>query len=100
MRIYNFKKYKINKMISKELKKNLIKFFLANQYNKFKSNKIIKFIYRNKFYYKFSSISYFRRSCILSGNCRSVFRHFKLSRYLCRLYASNGYLVGLRKASF
>lgn len=100
MRIYNFKKYKINLMIRKELKKNLIKFFLANKYNKFKSKKIINFIYRNQFFFKFSSISFFRRSCIVSGNCRSVSRHFKLSRYLCRYYASNGYLVGLRKASF
>jgi ribosomal protein S14 len=100
MNIFAFKKYKIKYMITKELKKNLVKFFLANQYKNFKSNKIIKFIYRNKYYYKYSSISFFRRSCILSGNCRSVFRFFKLSRYLCRYYASNGYIVGLRKASF
>lgn len=100
MRIYNFKKYKINQMISKELKKNLIKFFLSNKYNEFKSKKIINFIYRNKIYNKFSSISFFRRSCIQSGSCRSVSRHFKLSRYLCRYYASNGFFSGLRKASF
>jgi ribosomal protein S14 len=100
MNIFAFKKYKIKLMVKKELKKNLIKFFLSNQYNNFKSSNIIKFIYRNKFYYKYSSISFFRRACILSGNCRSVFRFFKLSRYLSRHYASNGYIMGLRKASF
>ena len=100
MNIYKFKKYKIELMISKELKKNLVKFFLSNQYKNFKSNKIMKYIYRNKIFYKYSSFSFFRRSCILSGNCRSVNRSFKLSRYLCRYYASNGFIMGLRKASF
>jgi ribosomal protein S14 len=100
MNIFTFKKYNIKRLYNKELKKNLIKYFLSNQYNNFKSNKIIKFIYRNKFYYKYSSISFFRRTCLISGNCRSVFRFFKLSRYLCKHYASNGYIVGLRKASF
>ena len=100
MNIFAFKKYKIKGLINKELKKNLIKYFLSNQNKNFKSNKIIKFIYRNKFYYKYYSVSFFRRSCILSGNCRSVFRLFKLSRYLCRHYASNGLMSGLRKASF
>jgi len=100
MNIFTFNKYNIKKLNNKELKKNLIKYFLLNQYNNFKSNKIIKFIYRNKFYYKYSSISFFRRSCLISGNCKSIFRFFKLSRYHCRYYASNGYIVGLRKASF
>jgi ribosomal protein S14 len=100
MNIFTFKKYNIKRLYNKELKKNLIKYFLSNQYNNFKSNKIIKFIYRNKFYHKYSSVSFFRRSCLISGNCRSVFRFFKLSRYLCKHYASNGYIVGLRKASF
>src|ERR1700742_2079549 len=100
MNIFAFKKYNIIYLVNKELKKNLVKFFLANQSKNFKSNKIIKFIYRNKYYYKYSSISFFRRSCILSGNCRSVFRFFKLSSYLCRYYASIGYIVALHKASF
>lgn len=100
MNIFSFSKYDLKLMLNKELKKNLLKFFLANQYKNFKSNKIIKFIYRNRFYYKYSSISFFRRSCLLSGNCKSVSRFFKLSRYLCRYYASNGFIIGLRKASF
>jgi ribosomal protein S14 len=100
MNIFAFNKYNIKHLKNKELKKNLIKYFLSNQYNNFKSNKIIKFIYRNRFYYKYSSISFFRRNCLISGNCKSIFRFFKLSRYLCKYYASNGFLPGLRKASF
>lgn len=100
MNVFNFKKYNILLLVNKELKKNLVKFFLSNQHKNFKSNKIIKYIYRKKIFYKYSSLSFFRRSCILSGNCRAVNRSFKLSRYLCRYYASNGYIMGLRKASF
>jgi len=100
MNIYNFKKYKVDTLAKKELKKNLIKFFFSNQYSNFRSNKIVKYAYRNKIFNKYSSISFFRRSCLISGNSRSVFRFFKLSRYLCRYYASNGFIMGLRKASF
>jgi ribosomal protein S14 len=100
MNIYTFKKYNIKLFVNKELKRNLVKFFLINQYRNFRSNKIIKNIYRNRYFYKYSSISFFRRSCLLSGNCKSVFRFFKLSRHLCRFYASNGFIMGLRKASF
>lgn len=100
MNIYCFKKYNIKGLIRKELKKNIIKYFLSNQYNKFQSNKIIKFIYRNKFYYKYMSLSFFRRNCLISGNCKSIFRLFKLSRYYCKYYASNGVITGLRKSSF
>ncbi len=52
MNIYNFKKYNIKLLINKELKKNLVKYFLSNQYKNFSSNKIIKYIYRNKIFYK------------------------------------------------
>lgn len=100
MNLHNFKKFNIKKLIIKELYKNLVKFFISNKYSLLKSDKIIKIAYRNNYFYKNSSISFFRRSCIRSGNCRSVFRFFKMSRYLCKFYASNGFLVGIRKASF
>lgn len=100
MNIFAFKKYKIKNLINVELKRNLVKYFLSNQYKNFKSKKIINYIYRSKIFYKYNSISFFKRSCLISGNCKSVFRFFKLSRYLCRHYASNGYISGLRKASF
>ena len=96
----NKKKFKIKLMEKKELKKNLSKFILLNKYNNIKSNKIIKMIYRNFYFYKYSSISFFRRSCILTMWSRSVFRFFKLCRYSSRLYFSNGLFVGVRLSSF
>ena len=97
---HSFNKFKIKLLLNKEMKKNLIKFFLSNKYSNFKSNKLIKLAYNNLYFYKFSSISYFRRCCLVTGNCKSVFSFFKLSRYTVRLYASKGVLIGLRKASF
>jgi hypothetical protein len=60
----NKEKFEIKKMEKKELKKNLSKFILLNKYYNFKSNIIIKMIYRNFYFYKYSSISFFRRSCV------------------------------------
>lgn len=93
-------KYNIKRMIRIEVKKNLTKYFIANKYKTLKSNKIIKMAYRNNFFSKNASISYFRRSCLKLGGSRSVFKFFKMSRYACRYFALNGFLTGLRKASF
>ena len=40
------------------------KFILLNKNSNLKSNIIIKMIYRNLYFYKYSSISFFRRSCV------------------------------------
>jgi ribosomal protein S14 len=100
MHLSNFAKFNTKIMIEKELYKNFIKFFILNKYKILKSNKIIKVAYRNKYFFKQASTSFFRRSCLRLGNCRSVFRFFKMSRYIRKYYASHGFLVGLRKASF
>lgn len=100
MNISNFNKFNTLNMIKKEINKNYIKFFILNKFKILKSNKIIKIAYRNKYFLKQGSISFFRRSCLRLGNCRSVFRFFKMSRYACKYYASNGFFTGLRKASF
>ena|ERR1700749_2543321 len=93
-------KFNVNKLITKELYKNLTKYFISNKYKVLKSDKIIKIAYKYFYFNKFYSVSFFRRSCIRSTKCNSVFRFFKMSRYLCKYYASNGFFVGLRKASF
>lgn len=100
MHLKNFNKFNIQNMIEKEIYKNFTKFFISNKYKILKSNKIIKIAYRNNYYLKQASISFYKRSCLYLGNCKSVFRFFKMSRYVCRYYASNGFLTGLRKASF
>ena len=96
----NKKKFEINKMIKKELKKNFSKFILLNKCYSLKSNILIKMIYRNFYFYKYSSISFFRRSCVKTMWSRSVFRFFKLCRYSSRFYFSNGFFLGVRLASF
>ena len=92
--------FNIKKMIIKEPYKNWTKFFIANKFYKLKSNKITKIAYNYFYFNKFISISYFRKSCIQSTKCNSVFKFFKMSRYLCRLYASNGFFSGIIKSSF
>jgi ribosomal protein S14 len=96
----NFAKFNINLMIKKELYKNFTKFFISNKFKLLKSKKIIKIAYRNSYFLKQASTSFFRRSCLFLGTCRSVFRFFKMSRYTCKHYASYGFLTGLRKSSF
>lgn len=100
MNLKNFKKFDIKTMILKEVNKNLVKFIICNKNGNLKTDKVIKLAYRYFYFYKFSSNSFFRRSCIYSGNCRSVFRFFKMSRFNCRYYAFKGMLQGLQKASF
>jgi len=100
MTLHSFNKFKINIMLKKEFKKNIIKFYLSNKYSNLKSNKIINLAYKNMFFYKYASISFFRKSCLVTGNCRSVSFFFKLSRYTIRTYLSKGIVSGLRKASF
>lgn len=96
----NKHKFEVYKMGKKELKKNLSKFILLNKYSILKSNLIIKMAYRNFYFYKYSSISFFRRSCVRTMWSRSVFRFFKLCRYLSRYYFLNGLSSGIRLASF
>jgi len=100
MRVSNFKKFDLKKMVNKELYKNYIKYFISKNYSILKSDKITKIAYKNFYFFKFSSKSFFRRSCIRTGLCRSVSRFFKLSRYSCRQFASNGLFIGVSKASF
>ena len=100
MNIKNFIKFNTKKMIEKEMHKNLTKFFIANNYKVLKSKTIIKMAYRNNYFLKQASVSFFRRSCLFLGTCRSISRFFKMSRYMCKHYASYGFLSGLRKASF
>lgn len=96
----NKNKFELIKMKRKELKKNLSKFILLNKSNSLKSDKIIKIVYRNYYFYKYSSISFFRRSCVVTMWSRSVFRFFKFCRYYSRSLFSKGLLIGIRLASF
>ena len=88
------KNYTFNNEISKNVLKSLLisnKYFF---YNKFYFSKMF-YVYK-----KSSSISKYRTSCSFSNQGRVVFRQFKLSRLFCKNFASNGFLLGMRKSSF
>jgi ribosomal protein S14 len=80
------------------MNKLILKSLLSNKL--FKKNEKIYFGLLFAKYTKKSSIAHYRRFCIMTGNSRSVFRRFKMVRHWCKFFASNGYVVGLRKASF
>jgi ribosomal protein S14 len=85
-----FKRSEIQKMVLKSL-------MISHDYP-------LKYRYLfNKMFYiysKKSSIASYRRSCMINNWGRSVVRHFKLSRHFTKKFASDGLLLGLRKASF
>lgn len=47
-----------------------------------------------------SAVSRVRRRCVITGRGRAVYQDFKLSRLAFRELASNGYLMGVKKASW
>jgi ribosomal protein S14 len=101
MHLSNFKKYRrlVKLMCVVELKKNCAKAILHSKYKCFKSINFYRSISKTLLNKK-SSISFFRRSCLITGNCRSVSRKFKMVRHFCKHYASYGLISGLRKSSF
>lgn len=87
-----------NKFLLVELNKLILKSLLSH--DSFNNNERFYFYYLLKRYSIHSSISLYRRFCVLTGYSKSVFRYFKLSRHQCKKYASDGLLVGMRKSSF
>jgi small subunit ribosomal protein S14 len=81
-----------------EISKLVLKSLLASS-SFFFSEKVFFYKAFQKFSFK-SSISFYRRSCLITGSSRSVFKMFKLSRNQSKAKASHGYIVGLRKSSF
>jgi len=49
---------------------------------------------------KKSSLSFYRKSCMIRKCGRVIFKDLKLGRHVSKLYASIGLLVGFRKSSF
>jgi ribosomal protein S14 len=80
------------------MNKLILKSLLSNKLFKINAKLYFGLIFSQ--YTKKSSIAYYRRFCVITGNSRSVFRRFKMVRHWCKSFASNGFLVGLKKASF
>lgn len=95
--------YKRDRIVRKSLLQNemnilILKGLLSNKNFTRKEKIYFGLIFLN--YSKNTSIAFYRRSCVMTGNSRSVFRRFKLVRHWSKDFASNGKIVGLRKASF
>jgi small subunit ribosomal protein S14 len=81
-----------------EKKKILYKFFLQN----LKFSKLIKYY----FYYKLNKLkrnsNYIRikNRCILTGNQRSCYRFFKMSRIQIKDLCNKNNFIGIRKSSW
>ena len=82
-----------------ELNKLVLRGLLANSSSFCFFDRVFFFKRLAKYFFKFS-ISFFRNSCLFTGNARSVFRLFKLCRHSAKACASNGSLIGMRKSSF
>lgn len=82
-----------------EMRKNILRNLLS-------ASNSYKFCYKyyfSKLFYDLSAttaISKYRSGCSFSIKGRVIFRDFKMSRLFCKYFASNGYLMGLRKSSF
>jgi len=90
--------------------KNRLKYCI-HEYNKIILKGLLsdsRFVFNQKLYLrrlfdqydKTSSVSFYRRSCLFTGHSRAVFKTFKLCRHQTKYYATNGFISGIRKASF
>jgi len=84
--------------LNTELEKNMLKAILSNSL----LDKELKLYAYEQFitYKKRSSVSYYRKYCIINFNGRAVFKHFKLHRLVCKKWMGQGLLLGVRRASF
>lgn len=89
----NIKKFK-----NVEYNRILLKSLLSNPDFNNMQRFYFSFIFNR--YYPHITSSFYRRFCIISKYPKSVFRFFKLSRFVSKDFASKGLLVGMRKSSF
>ena len=92
-------------MLKKDLSFRFNYFLLENDYRILKSianNKILPLNIRLKAFHNlnFSKITKIRNICIYTGRSRGVIKKFGLSRFIFRNYADNGYISGLKRASW
>jgi len=91
-----YKQYKIRYLYEKNLKQkyiiNIINLdsFLPKNFSKISG----------KYFIKNNSISKTHNICRFTGRSKSVFNKYKMSRMVFRKYGENGYINGLKKASW
>ena len=92
-------------MLKKDLSFRFNYFLLENDYRILKSianNKILPLNIRLKAFHNlnFLKLTKIRNICIFTGRSRGVIKKFGLSRFIFRNYADNGYISGLKRASW
>lgn len=100
MAVYWYKrdaKYRLTLFVN-EFNKIILKSLMANERISFNQKIYLRRIFDH--YDKTQAISFYRRSCLMTGHARAVFQQFKLCRHQMKYYASHGFISGLRKASF
>jgi len=95
--IFDLKKNRLQYARS-EINKIVIKSLLYNP--NFNTPARVYFYGFLKNYSIFSSRSFFKRACVVSGYSKAIFRLFKMSRQHSKRFASAGVLVGMRRSSF
>lgn len=91
-----------NKEINKLILKSLLSNHKIDKSDKDNQQTAARIYWTHLFnkYGKYSSLGYQRKGCQFSGTGRSVFTQFKGSRHHVKNLAVNGFLPGMRKASF
>ena len=92
-------------MLKKDLSFRFNYFLLENDYRIIKSianNKILPLSIRLKAFHNlnFLKLTKIRNICIYTGRSRGVIKKFGLSRFIFRNLADNGYISGLKRASW
>ena len=95
------------KLIRKDYKNRLKFLILEVEYKMLKSiacNKILPLNLRLKAFHNLYLLKYtstkIRNLCIFTGRPRGVITKFAVSRFIFRLFADNGYITGLKRASW
>lgn len=83
-----------NSEISKRVLKSFLSSSIYSIFDKMYFNSLLLF------FAKHNSLSICRNCCLFSNSSHVVFRRFRLSRHFSKKFASDGYLLGLRKSSF
>lgn len=89
---------KRNKFLKQELRQ-LLNLSMSN--NTLLTNKIRKsFALKVWSIGQSSSVTRIKNRCVLTGRSKAIYRMFKVSRLMLRQLASNGFVNGVRKASW
>lgn len=87
--------------LKKRLNYEYIKTFNSSVYNEFQCIDSFSYLFYKRYYLKMVNYgSRFRVRCVFTGRFRGTQSYFSLSRMLFKKLALNGFLIGIKKASW